>query len=175
MTSTLPLRPSPWPGVAKGQDPRAKGRVLPNSPKSAPLAGGRFRRPARTREGTPSGARFSGHCQVWRPTGGSREGRDAGYVYGSPPCVTGCGRAGPIRVRRRCRVPALAGGDAPTSPRTWAWGRKASDILRLWGTLGSIFPLYCDEDACHRQEWPRFKTKTSYSMSLAFTFLEFNR
>ena len=73
MTPTPPLRPShPWPGVAKGQDPRVKGHVLSNSPKSAPLTGGRFRRPAKTHEGTPSGAHFSGHCQVWRPAGGAK-------------------------------------------------------------------------------------------------------
>ena len=106
MTPTLPLRPShPWPGVARGQDPRVKGRVLSNSPKSAPLTGGRFRRPAKTHEGTPSGAHFSHRCRVWRPAGGPRECRDAGCVYGSSPRVTGCGRVGPIRVRRR-RLPA---------------------------------------------------------------------
>ena len=65
--------------------PRVKGRVLPNSPKSAPLTGGRFRRPAKTHEGTPSGAHFSHRCRVWRPAGGPRECRDAGCVYGSPP------------------------------------------------------------------------------------------
>ena len=44
MTPTPPLRPiHPWPGVARGLGPRVKGRVLPNSPKSAPLTGGRFR------------------------------------------------------------------------------------------------------------------------------------
>ena len=44
MPPTPPLRPShPWPGVARGLGPRVKGRVLPNSPKSAPLTGGRFR------------------------------------------------------------------------------------------------------------------------------------
>ena len=73
MPPTPPLRPShPWPGVARGLGPRVKGRVLPNSPKSAPLTGGRFRRPAKTHEGTPSGAHFSGHCQVWRPAGGTK-------------------------------------------------------------------------------------------------------
>ena len=86
MPPTPPLRPShPWPGVAKGLGPRVKGRVLPNSPKSAPLTGGRFRRPAKTHEGTPSGAHFSRRCRVWRPAGGPRECRDAGRVYGSPP------------------------------------------------------------------------------------------
>ena len=85
MPPTPPLRPGPRPGVAKGQGPRVKGRVLPNSPRSAPLTGGRFRRPAKTHEGTPSGAHFSHRCRAWRPAGGSRECRDAGCVYGSPP------------------------------------------------------------------------------------------
>ena len=118
MPPTPPLRPShPWPGVARGQDPRVKGRVLPDSPKSAPLTGGRFRRPAKTHEGTPSGAHFSHRCRVWRPAGGPRECRGAGRVYGSPPRMTGCGRVGPIRVRcRRCatgpRRRRCAGGRA---------------------------------------------------------------
>ena len=86
MPPTPPLRPShPWPGVAKGLGPRVKGHVLPDSPKSAPLTGGRFRSPAKTHEGTPSGAHFSHRCRVWRPAGGPRECRDAGCVYGSPP------------------------------------------------------------------------------------------
>ena len=48
-----------------------KRRILPNSSRSAPLAGGRFRRPAKTHAGTPSGAHFSHHLQVWRPAGGA--------------------------------------------------------------------------------------------------------
>ena len=86
MPPTLPLRPiHPWPGVARGLGPRVKGRVLPDSTKSAPLTGGRFRRPAKTHEHTPLGAHFSHRCRVWRPAGGPRECRDAGCVYGSPP------------------------------------------------------------------------------------------
>ena len=86
MPPTPPLRPShPRPGVARSLGPRVKGRVLPNSPRSAPLTGGRFRRPAKAHEGTPSGAHFSHRCRVWRPAGGPGECRDAGRVYGSPP------------------------------------------------------------------------------------------
>ena len=114
MTPTPPLRPiHPWPGVARGLGARVKGHVLPDSPKSAPLTGGRFRRPAKTHEGTPSGAHFSRRCRVWWPAGGPRGCRGAGYVYGSPPRVTGCGRAGPIRVRGRRLRDGPAGGDAP--------------------------------------------------------------
>ena len=105
MPPTPPLRPShPWPGVARGLGPRVKGRVLPDSPKSAPLTGGRFRRPARTHEGTPSGAHFSGRCRVWRPAGGPGRRRGASRVYVGLPCVTGYGSAGPIRVRGRRRA-----------------------------------------------------------------------
>ena len=105
MPPTLPLRPShPWPGVAKGQDPRVKGHVLPNSPKSAPLTGGRFWRPAKTHEGTPSGAHFSHRSRVWWPAGGVGAAPGRRLRVRESPCVTGCGRAGPIRVRRRRRV-----------------------------------------------------------------------
>ncbi len=105
MPPTPPLRPShPWPGVARGLGPRVRGRVLPDSPRSAPLTGGRFRRPAKTHEGTPSGAHFSRRCRVWRPAGGVEGVPGRRLRVREPPCVTGCGRAGPIRVRRRRRV-----------------------------------------------------------------------
>ena len=114
MTPTPPLRPThPWPGVARGLGARVKGHVLPDSPKSAPLTGGRFRRPAKTHEGTPSGAHFSGHCQAWRPAGGTKGVPGRRLRVREPPCVTGCGRAGPIRVRGRRLRDAPAGGDAP--------------------------------------------------------------
>ena len=105
MTPTPPLRPiHPWPGVARGLGARVKGHVLPDSPKSAPLTGGRFRRPAKTHGGTPSGAHFSHHLRVWRPAGGAGEAPGRRPRVRGPPRVTGCGRAGPIRVRRRRRV-----------------------------------------------------------------------
>ena len=134
MPPTPPLRPShPWPGVAKGLGPRVKGHVLPNSPKSAPLAGGRFRRPARTREGTPSGAHFSGRCRVWRPAGGP--GRR--LRVRESPCVTGCSRAGPIRVRRRRRVTGphrrrCAEGACGTVPRGTRRRCHPPDVGLAW-------------------------------------------
>ena len=145
MTPTPPLRPThPWPGVARGLGARVKGHVLPDSPKSAPLTGGRFRRPAKTHEGTPSGAHFSGHCRVWRPAGGTKGVPGRRLRVRESPCVTGCGRAGPIRVRGRRLRDGPAGGDAPrgragrcragpvadVTPRMWAWRGKASDTLR---------------------------------------------
>ena len=75
MMPTLPLRPShPWPGVAKGLGPRVKRCALPNSLKSAPLAGGRFRRPAKTRANTPSGAHLSRRRRVRKLVGEARGG-----------------------------------------------------------------------------------------------------
>ena len=122
MPPTPPLRPShPWPGVARGLGPRVRGRVLPDSPRSAPLTGGRFRRPAKTHEGTPSGAHFSGHCQVWRPAGGTKgvpgrrsrvresPARDRMRPRGADPCQ---GPA-PARRPRRRRCAERACGTVP--------------------------------------------------------------
>ena len=104
--------------MAEDQGPRVKGRVLPNSPKSAPLTGGRFRRPAKTHGGTPSGAHFSHHLRVWRPAGGAGEAPGHRPRVRGPPRVTGCGRAGPIRVRRRCPRDSLPpDGARVPSPR----------------------------------------------------------
>ena len=145
MTPTPPLRPiHPWPGVARDLGARVKGHVLPDSPKSAPLTGGRFRRPAKTHEGPRQGRTFRATAKYGGRPGGPRGCRDAGCVYGSPPRVTGCGRAGPIRVRGRRLRDGPAGGDAPrgragrcragpvadVTPRMWAWRGKASDTLR---------------------------------------------
>ena len=103
-----------------------KRRVLPNSSRSAPLAGGRFRRPAKTHAGTPSGAHFSHHLQVWWPTGGPRRHRGRRLRVRGPPCVTGCGRARPIRVRRLRRVTALPAGAVAHLRRDIADGRRTS-------------------------------------------------
>ena len=94
MTPTLPLRPShPWPGVAKGLGPRVKRRALPNSPKSAPLAGGRFQRPAKTRANTPSGAHLSRRRRVRKLVG---------EAEGVPRSVS-CVRGALVRGRKRPR------------------------------------------------------------------------
>ena len=103
MPPTLPLRPiHPWPGVARGLGPRVKGRVLPDSTKSAPLTGGRFRRPAKTHERTPLGAHFSHRCRVWRPAGGR----------GSAGTQVACTGA-PLRDRMRPRGADPCQGPAP--------------------------------------------------------------
>ena len=119
MTPTPPLRPThPWPGVARGLGPRVKGHVLPDSPKSAPLTGGRFRRPAKTHEGTPSGAHFSHRWRVWRPAGGGRGGA------GAQVACTGV----PLRDRMRprgadpCQAPAPRDRPPPAAMRRGACG-----------------------------------------------------
>ena len=141
-----------------------KGRVLPNSPKSAPLTGGRFRRPAKTHEGTPSGAHFSRRCRVWWPAGGPRGCRGAGYVYGSPPRVTGCGRAGPIRVRRRrprdslppdgARVPSPRRRRRATRTPCRAPARNPSPMPLpwMWAGVGG-HPIPCDYEVCLGALW----------------------
>ena len=138
MTPTPPLRPThPWPGVARGLGPRVKGHVLPDSPKSAPLTGGRFRRPAKTHEGTPSGAHFSGHCQVWRPAGGTKgvpgrrlrvresPARDRMRPRGADPCQ---GPA-PARRPRRRRCAERACGTVPRGTRR---RRHPPDVGLAW-------------------------------------------
>ena len=98
--------------------PRVKGRVLPDSPKSAPLTGGRFRRPAKTHEGTPSGAHFSHRWRVWRPAGGGRGGA------GAQVACTGV----PLRDRMRprgadpCQAPAPRDRPPPAAMRRGACG-----------------------------------------------------
>ena|GEM_PF-2603211 len=103
-----------------------KRRVLPNSSRSAPLAGGRFRRPAKTHVGTPSGAHFSHHLQVWWPTGGAEAAPGRRLRVRGPPCVTGCGRVGLICVRRLRRVTALPAGAIAQLRRDITDGRCTS-------------------------------------------------
>ena len=75
--------------------------------------------------------------------GGPRGCRGAGYVYGSPPRVTGCGRAGPIRVRGRRLRDAPAGGDAPGG------ARDPSPMSPPGCGLGvGRHPTPCDHEAC---------------------------
>jgi len=134
-----------------------KRRVLPNSSRSAPLAGGRFRRPAKTHVGTPSGAHFSHHLQVWWPTGGAEAAPGRRLRVRGPPCVTGCGRARPIRVRRLRRVTALPAGAVAQLRRDIADGRRASmpdpagPVARVTPgrELGAgRYPMPCDYEVC---------------------------
>ena len=75
--------------------------------------------------------------------GGPRGCRGAGYVYGSPPRVTGCGRAGPIRVRGRRLRDGPAGGDAPGG------ARDPSPMSPPGCGLGvGRHPTPCDHEAC---------------------------
>ncbi len=115
MMPTLPLRPShPWPGVAKGLGPRVKRCALPNSLKSAPLAGGRFRRPAKTRANTPSGAHLSRRRRV-RKLVGEAEG-----VPRSVSCVRGALARGRKRPRGAdpCQEPTPCDSPPDARPHT---------------------------------------------------------
>ena len=134
-----------------------KRRVLPNSSRSAPLAGGRFRRPAKTHAGTPSGAHFSHHLQVWRPAGGAVAAPGRRLRVRGPPCVTGCGRVGLICVRRLRRVTALSAGAVAHLRRDIADGRRTSmpdpagPVARVTpdasGGAGR-YPIPCDYKVC---------------------------
>ena len=162
MTPTPPLRPiHPWPGVARDLGARVKGHVLPDSPKSAPLTGGRFRRPAKTHGGTPSGAHFSHHLRVWRPVGGAGEAPGRRPRVREPPCVTGCGRAGPIRVRRRrprdslppdgARVPSPRRRRRATRTPCRAPERNPSPMPPPWMWAGvGRHPIPCGYEVCWR-------------------------
>ena len=143
-----------------------KRRVLPNSSRSAPLTGGRFRRPAKTHADTPSGAHFSHHLQVWRPAGGAgaqvtctrtpmrdrmrpRKSdpcqepapRDNLLPNGSPALAVVCLRCG-VAGGRRASMPGPARDPSPGSPLDANWGREGIRHPATMKCAGGHFYLF---------------------------------
>ena len=103
------------------------------------------------------GRTFRTTCKYGGRPGGAEAAPGRRLRVRGPPCVTGCGRARPIRVRRLRRVTALPAGAVAHLRRDIADGRRAS-MPDPAGPVAKVtpgrelgagrYPMPCDYEVC---------------------------